>query len=934
MFHRKRLFIEAAAALAAILLAAAVPSAHALQAPGPGPLPGGTGAPALSPEQLRMLRELPEQQRQELLRSLGVEDPGGEQAELVFPETVRRQEPAFPRPEDRVPRLEAHSTIIVRLELPETDGQPPAATSAVARELEARIRRNPQLAAVRGAATYELDRGGVLHFPGIASIRLAGLTEGEAARRIEAEPSLRPYEARVTLLPLTPHGADALEHFGYELFQGAPVTFAPATDVPVPPDYMIGPGDQVRVQLFGRQNVTHRLVVNRDGSLNFPQVGPIMVTGMGFQEMRELLQQRVEEQLIGVAASVTMGELRSIRIFVLGDVTRPGSFTVSGLASMTNALFASGGVTPVGSLRDVQLKRNGETVQRLDLYDLLLRGDSRGDARLMPDDVLFVPPRGPVVAVAGEVQRPAIYELSRERTLAEVIHLAGGLAPTAYEGAVRLERVDPGGGRSVRTVDLGAAGRETVVQSGDIVSVDPILDLLTEHVTLAGHVHRPGAYEWKPGMRLSDLVGSVNELKADADRHYLLVQRQPDLSGLVRVFSVDLAAALANRGGEADPPLHNLDRVTVFDLGSGRVAVMDPLLEKLRLQAVFGRPAQEVTVGGAVRAAGTYPLEDRMRVSDLIRAGASLSDSAFGLTAELTRYDVSGGIQRVVALEQIDLAAVLAGEQDADLVLQPFDFLNIKQVSEWHRRGTVELRGEVRFPGDYPIERGERLSSVIERAGGLTRHAFVEGSVFLRDDLRTREREQIDRLVNRLEADLASLAIQASRAASQGAGAEQSFTVGQTLLAQLRDAEPVGRLVIDLPAALSGNDVHDVVLRDGDQLIVPERTQEVMVLGEVQYPTSHVFVPGLSREDYLNSSGGLTADADARRIYVVRADGAVLAGDARRRWFRQSAGREIRPGDTIVAPMDVDRMPALAMWQSATSILFNLAVAVAAIGGI
>jgi polysaccharide biosynthesis/export protein len=930
MFHRKRLFIEA---IAALLLAGGLVPAHAFQSPAPGSLTGG--APAATPEQLRMLRDLPEQQRQELLRSLGIEDPAGEQTELVFPETIRPPEPAFLQPEDRVPRLEPHSTVIVRLELPKSDGQPAAATSAVARELEERARRNPQLATVRGAATYELDRAGVLHFPGIASIRLAGLTEIEAARRIEAEPSLRPYEAKVTLLPLTPHGADALEHFGYELFRGAPVTFAPATDVPVPPDYMIGPGDQVRVQLFGRQNITHRLVVNRDGSLNFPQVGPINVTGMGFQEMRELLQQRVEEQLIGVAASVTMGELRSIRIFVLGDVTRPGSFTVSGLSSMTNALFASGGVTPVGSLRNVQLKRNGELIQRLDLYDLLLRGDSRADARLLPNDVLFVPPRGPTVAVAGEVQRPAIYELSHERTLAEVIHLAGGLAPTAFGGAVRLERVDPAGGRSVRTVNLGAdAGREAIVQSGDIVSVAPVLDMLTEHVTLAGHVHRPGAYEWKPGMRLSDLVGSVNEIKADADRHYVLVQRQPDLSGLVEVFSTDLAAALSNRGGEADIGLQNLDRVTVFDLGSGRVAVMDPLLEQLRRQAVFGRPAREVSIGGAVRAAGTYPLEEGMRVSDLVRAGASLSDSAFGLTAELTRYDVTGGTQRVVALKQIDLAAVLAGDREADLALQPFDFLNIKQVSEWNRRGTVELRGEVRFPGDYPIERGERLSSVIERAGGLTRHAFLAGSVFVREDLRKREREQIERLVNRLETDLASLAIQASRAASQGAGAEQSFAVGQTLLAQLRNAEPVGRLVIDLPAVLRGDEVHDVVLKDGDRLIVPERTQEVMVLGEVQYPTSHVYVPGLRREDYLNSSGGLTADADARRIYVVRADGAVLARDATRQWFRQSATHEIRPGDTIVAPMDVDRMPALAMWQSATSILFNLAVAVAAIGGI
>jgi polysaccharide biosynthesis/export protein len=304
-------------------------------------------------------------------------------------------------------------------------------------------------------------------------------------------------------------------------------------------------------------------------------------------------------------------------------------------------------------------------------------------------------------------------------------------------------------------------------------------------------------------MRLTDLVGSVNQLKADADRHYVLIRRQPDLSGAIELFSADLVAALSNPRSPADPVLMNLDQVTFFDLGSGRVAVIDPLLEQLRRQAVFGNPARVVTVGGMVRAPGSYPLEDGMTISDLVRAGASLADSAYGLTAELTRYEVRDGTRRVVDLVEVDLSAVLAGDLSADLRLQPFDHLNIKEVSEWRRQGRVELRGEVRFPGEYFIEPGERLSNVITRAGGLTEQAFLSGSVFLREDLRRREGEQIQRLVNRLEADLATLAMQASRAAAvQGGGArvDQSMGVGQALLTQLRRTQPVGRLVIDLPA--------------------------------------------------------------------------------------------------------------------------------------
>jgi protein involved in polysaccharide export with SLBB domain len=330
-----------------------------------------------------------------------------------------------------------------------------------------------------------------------------------------------------------------------------------------------------------------------------------------------------------------------------------------------------------------------------------------------------------------------------------------------------------------------------------------------------------------------------------------------------------------------------------------------------------------------------YPLEEGMRVSDLVRAGGDLNESAYGLSAEITRYAVEGGTRRVIDLQEVDLAAVLAGDPAADLVLEPFDQISIRQVSQWRRKGSVTIVGEVQFPGRYTIEPGEKLSSVLARAGGMTNLAFPEGSVFLREDLKDREREQIDRLVTRLETDLATMMLRAGQAAAiQGVRApDQSIAVGQSILGQLRRTEPLGRLVIDLPALLAGNAEVDVALRDGDRLLVPEVKQEVMVLGEVQYATSHLVKGALKRDDYVAASGGLTANADDDRIYVVRANGSVV-GTNGSHWFSQADNVAIRAGDAIVVPLDIDRLPALALWQSSTSIIYNLAVAVAAIGGL
>jgi protein involved in polysaccharide export with SLBB domain len=367
----------------------------------------------------------------------------------------------------------------------------------------------------------------------------------------------------------------------------------------------------------------------------------------------------------------------------------------------------------------------------------------------------------------------------------------------------------------------------------------------------------------------------------------------------------------------------------VFDTETDRGQLLNPLLEEIRRQSRIDQPSQIVRVDGRVKMRGDYPLEPAMRVSDLLRAGGGLQDAAYGAKAELTRYRVGGDV-RQTQLVEVDLAAILKGDESADLLLQPFDYLNVKEMPEWSEQEQISLLGEVRFPGNYPIQRGETLRSVLDRAGGLTALAFPSGSVFTRVELKDREQQQIDRLAERLQSDLAVTAMQAAMANQGQSG--QALSVGQSLLAQLKSAKAVGRLVIDLNAVLDSpvGSPADVVLREGDQLIIPKQKQEVTVIGEVQNTTSHFYREKLTRDDYIGLSGGATRKADRGRIYIVRADGSVVSSE-NSGWFRRSAQVAMRPGDTVVVPLDTERMPALPMWQAITGILYNLAVAVAAV---
>lgn len=895
--------------------------------------------------QIEAFKALPASQQQELLRQFGL-DPSALGLPSAAPATTTTTplptDGSVPvtlplpvaEPEDEIPRLEAGSTLLIDVtesigltldQLGPTSPSPmglPVQEQARVNRAFAEFQRN-----VRSGNPYLLDRLGRLVLPDQVLIPLAGLTIEEAQERLNADPRLESMTFRVKLLPVEPE----VRPFGYDIFTTSTPTFLPATDIPVPANYVIGPGDTLQVQLAGDTSGLYPLVVGRDGQVNVPEIGPVAVAGLSFGAAKDKIETEIGDQLIGTRAYVSIGALRSIQVFVLGEAVRPGSYTVSGLSTITNALFAAGGVRGIGSLRKIQLKRDGQTVKTFDFYDMLVDGDSSGDARLLAGDVILVPPIGPTATIVGEVRRPAIYELSEGDSTATLIRLAGGLTPEADARKVRIERVDNQLERVSVTLDMsGGRGGEARLQAGDLVDVDAIRDRLEGVVSLMGHVHRAGRVQYRPGMRLTDLVGSLDELKPNADTHYVLVRRETGPTRNVSVVSADLAAAFAAPGTEKDTILQARDTVYVFDLASSRDRVVQPILIDLERQANALTPQQVVKISGRVKVPGSYPLEPGMTVSDLIRAGGGFDQSAFTGEAELTRFNIVGGQRREGELVSINVGALVGGDATADMELQPFDQIVIKEMPEWSDQESISIVGEVRFPGIYPIRRGETLREVVKRAGGLTDLAFSRGAVYTREDLREREQRQLQLLAERLQRDLASLSLQAAQSGESDSA--EAMSVGQSLLRDLQTTQAVGRLVINLEDVMNAEPgaPADLIVRAGDALYIPRLAQEVMVLGEVQNATSHLYRGDLTRDDYIRLSGGVTQRADTSRTFVVRADGSVAAGESGR-WFSRGAPRNVEQGDTIVVPIDAERMRPLTLWTAVTTIMYNIALSVAAV---
>lgn len=609
-----------------------------------------------------------------------------------------------------------------------------------------------------------------------------------------------------------------IRQFGYDLFRHPPSSFAPVDYVPVGIDYVVGPGDEIKLTVWGKVDGKWSIFVDRDGNISLPKVGILGVSGLTFRELKELLQKEFSKYYTGFEMNVSMGALRTIRVYIVGNAEKPGAYTVSSLSTLVTALFEAGGPSKVGTMRDIQLKRSGKTIAHFDIYDFLLKGDKTNDIRLMPEDVIFIPPVGMLAAIAGSVHNPAIYELKGETEITQLIGMAGGLNDIAFKGRVQIVRIADNVQSTVFESNLDdIRDKELTLKSGDIVKIYQVVED-KRTVKLSGAVQREGEYGFQAGMTVKDLILMGGGLK-----YYASAQAE-------------------------------LARVKVSQAG--------PQAERL----------------------------------------------------------------------DIDLSKAMDGDPRHNLKLEMNDYLLVRAVPEWQLYKTVTVSGEVRFPGKYTLKKGETVSSLIERVGGITDKGFLPGAIFTRESVRELQQRNLDESIDRLEKEmlsqsaiLAQTAFSPEDAIQQKAVAEQQ----KAIISKMRAARAQGRMVIKLePFDKFKGSTYDIELEDRDSLFIPEQPNSIQVIGSVYNSTAFIYDPNATISSFIEKAGGTTRYADDNDIFVLKVDGSAVARRQSGMFFMSS---RLTPGDTIVVPEKVERIAWMRDIKDFTQILYQIAVAAAVV---
>jgi len=812
---------------------------------------------------------------------------------------------------------------------PPTPAQVMAVQEAVRRgeftpEVRQIVRSNPELRQFLPQIWREELDAGTVAVPAQEGVA------GEAAARAKvskAEGTEKPvvapfdwrksvYASRLFATRLTDNEASQMTFFGHDLF-GPRAEAPPSGDaLPVPDVYLIGPGDEIIVKLWGRMEETFRLRVDRDGKVFLPKMGPLSVAGKTLGEVKALLRSRFGTTP-EVRSDVSIGQMKGFQVSVLGEVQTPGRYQVSSFHTALQAIALAGGIKDIGSLRRVQVKRGREIAREIDIYDFLLRGDVTPDIRLQAGDAVFVPVVGPLVAVAGEVRRPAIYELKGARAIREVLETAGGLAPSAYKRRVQVERLEEN--RARVAIDLNMEEAEPALSSfhlldGDILRILAVLPQMENIVEVEGNVQRPGKYEWKPGLTVGSLVPDEKFFLPDTFLDYALVTRLVGPERRKTIVPVNLNRIIVERDAASDVALQPMDTLTVY------------------AKSAF-REKTTATVNGEVRKPGIYEILPGTMVSDLLKLGGDLGRDAYLEEAELSRLAED---RQNTILITINLRQALAGEPSQNLVIRDRDHLMVRPMPDLQETRYITLKGEVRSPGVYSGRKGERLSSILKRAGGFTKDAFPRGAVFTRLSVQKRQQDLIDRTIEQLEQEIARTSMKETVAATDKEDTEtqkQVFETRKLLLSRLKTVQAQGRIIISLsePDKLAGTE-NDLVVEPGDQLAVPRTSQVVNVLGRVYNPTAVVYNPANSTAAYyLRKVGGPTEDADRDRIFVVQADGSVLTKSTLDRgfWIMGNGGlmsAKLEAGDAIVVPEKLMFSHVMRDVKDITQIMMQLAV--------
>jgi len=722
-----------------------------------------------------------------------------------------------------------------------------------------------------------------------------------------------------------------LKQYGYDFFKDDNSSFAPIDNMPVGPDYVLGAGDSFTINLWGKTEVTHKVTVARNGMVTIPRLGAIQVSGMKMDEMAKMLLSRFQEYYADCRMDISMSGIRTVDVFIVGEVKYPGTYSVSSVSTIITSLYAAGGPNKKGSMRSVFLMRNGKTVAELDLYEFLIGGNKSADVRVEAGDTIYVPVLGPVVGVAGFVKRPAIYEMKSSQSVRDVIHMSGGTLALSHLQNVVIERIQDHKRRVVRSFDLKPTEEKSdrnmdmPLEDGDVIKIYPVHEKLRQVVYLEGHVKYPREYELKPGMRLRDLIPSYEDLLPEPYLQQGEIVRlvPPDLRPKLVEFNL---ASLLNGDQSQNLELQDMDRVIIYDAWEKK-----------------DRP--EVTIKGAVRTPGTYRLYRDMTVKDLIFRAGNLTDKAYQEDATLTR--IAQGEKKTDTIRiNFSPGNAMSGLESDNLALQKDDSIYITEIPNYAQslERKVTLEGEFVFPGEYTFKEGERLQSVIQRAGGLTQDAYAFGAVFQREAVKKVQDEQLKSYVSKLEEDILTISSQAASTAmdkDQAAIMTETLQSKKQLLDKLKASKSTGRMVINLEEAmLLASSKYNIEMRPGDRLLVNKKPDSVNVLGEVYNPTAIVYEMGQDIGHYLDLVGGPTGNADKGQIYVVRANGSVISKEQEKffglatwdskqhRWTVGSFNSmELDPGDTVLVPKKVEKYPWLRVIKDVTQIAYQVAVA-------
>ena len=741
----------------------------------------------------------------------------------------------------------------------------------------------------------------------------------------------------------------ALRLYGYDLFGRG--SFAPVQAAPVPAGYILGPGDELVVQVNGLVEVNERLVIDRDGRVMVPRIGPLNLAGVALNNAEKVFASHIGKVYRNFTVSVTMGRLRSIEVFVVGQARRPGKHLVSSLSSLINALFETGGPSSNGSLRAIELRRAGKTIASVDMYAFLAQGDNSADVQLLAGDIIYIPPAGARAALLGTINAPAIYELRNNETINQILNMSGGLPTLAAPQKAQLERVDAKRdiARYVEDFALDAKGLGLVLKAGDILTVFQISPQIANVVTLQGNVAAPLRYTYKPGMRVADLLGDKrllipgsywlqinqgsntgNYSRPEVNLDYATIQRLDPVALRTKTIAFNLVKAIALDSTE-NLELLSGDIVTVYRPGEAGPETENSI-------TITGE-----VVGGTKR----FVWREGFTIKDIIPSTQWLVDYYSywqrGVARSLAN-DINWDYAQVIRRVPSNLSskaitfnlgqAVLNGTPADNIKLEPGDQIALFTTAQLavpveKRNQLVSISGEVMVPGQYQLAAGETLPELIRRAGGLSHNAFVYGMVFSRESTRAQQQENLNKSIRRLEAEINSqtaAALQNVVDTEKGTALQSQIAGQKLLLSRLQSLKASGRIALELEAENPAPP--PIVLEDGDTISVPQRPSFVGIFGEVYAESSLLHKPGYTVRDYLNKAG-LTRDADTDNLLVIRADGTVEGNTSSRfLWGTSQSGKTLSPGDSIFVPGIIDRRTAYSTFiQGAkdwTAILYQL----------